>query len=209
MFRSRTGLEMAWRYAFARKRCPRSTNRSPSRHTRGPPYHSGGEGAEPDRGNAGGAPRRSGARGGAPQDRSAESAARAHRHPARSGGGAARGAGGAAAAHRHPAVNRRHQESGAAQNSAPVRKQNRVYAPHTIDATTIASRATAPESASVLMSRSLPSGETARGRHPGRFALGRRFADPFLRVMLAREHDWIARLSRCLCGFVKPALLLR
>jgi hypothetical protein len=91
-----------------------STKRSPSSHTRGSPYHAGHQRTEPDQGDAGGAPRRPGARGGASQDRSARGAARAPNGPARPAGGAGRGPGSAAGADRHPAVNRREQEPGAA-----------------------------------------------------------------------------------------------
>ena len=76
---------------------------------RGPPYHSGCEGAEPDRGNAGGTPRRPGARGGAPQGGSAGGTARAP-NPARPAGSAGRVAGRAAGAHRHTGVSRRQQD---------------------------------------------------------------------------------------------------
>jgi hypothetical protein len=87
--------------------------------TRGPPYHSGRAGAEPARGDAGGAPRRSGARRGAPQGRSVGGAARAHMHPVRPARSAGRSPGSAARPHRHTGVNRRHRTGGGRPSRRP------------------------------------------------------------------------------------------
>jgi hypothetical protein len=65
--------------------------------------------------------------------------------------------------------------------------QERITAVTPIDATMIDSSATARESATCSLVDHCSSRETARGRHPGRVAPGRGFADPFLRLLLACE----------------------